>query len=349
MEIQTLSLDEWDELLPPSGFEPFHTPEALSVMERYAEGELRLLGGFRGQQSVALFPVFVRDEGPLTFVVSPPPGLSVPWLGPVLKPSSPKRRKQEKLNQQFTEGVLEAVDAYDFHTLFGMVGSPEYADPRPYRWEGLRVDPRFNVVLDLTDRNADEILDSFTRDLRQEIRKRDELGVSIDVEGPDEAERICDDLKERHAEQGLTYPTPRAYAGDLVDELDDRARVYVARGPEGGFLGGITILYSNDAAIFWQGGTKANYEGVSVNSLLHWEIIGDILDDPELKGVRRYQLGDANNARIARYKSKFNADLVVNYEVKSDLMVFAKKAYSIRRHLTVNRLRALAEEHQIRG
>ena len=349
MEIRTLSLDDWNDLLPASGFEPFHTLEALTVIEEYAEGDLKLLGGFRGQESVALLPVFVRDEGPLRFVVSPPPGLSVPWLGPVLKPTSPKQRKREKLNQRFTEEVLDTVDAHDVRTLFGMVGSPAYGDPRPYGWEGLHVDPRFNVALDLADRDADDVLDSFTRDLRKEIRKRDELDVSIGVEGPDEAERVCEDLKERHAEQGLTYPTPRTYAGDLVDELGDRARVYVARDPDGEFLAGITVLYSNDEAIFWQGGTKANYRGVSVNSLLHWEIITDILIDPSLEDVGRYQLGDANNARIARYKSKFNAGLVVNYEVKSDLMVLAKKAYSIRRHLTANRIRAFAEERQIRG
>jgi len=333
MEIQHLSLDEWAELLPSSGVGPFHQPEMLTLLDEYEEGDLQLLGGFRGQQPVGLFPVFVRKRYPLRFVISPPPGLAVPWLGPVLMPTSPKQRKREKLNEQFTEKALEAVDADDFRTLFGIVGSPKYGDPRPYLWSSKNVDPRFNHVLELADRDEEEVLKSFTSDLRKEIRKRDELDVAITTEGTAAAERVCGELKERHADQGLTYPTPRAFARELVDRLDDHTRVYVARGPDGEFLSGITLLYANGDAIFWQGGTKASYDGVSVNSLLHWEIITDILGDPELGSVDRYHLGNALNRRISRYKSKFNGEPVVNYEIKSNLMVLARKAHSARNEL----------------
>lgn len=338
MEIQTVSLDEWGELLPASGVGPFHQPEMLALMDEYESGELRLLCGFRGDQPVGLLPVFVREAFSLRFVISPPPGLSVPWLGPVLMATSPKQRKREKVNEAFTEAALEAVDAGSLRTLFGMVTSPNYTDPRPYLWTGQHVDPRFNFVLDLENRDAEAVLDSFTADLRKEIRKGEELDVSLTIEDATEARQVCDDLKARHAEQGLTYPTPRSFAYDLVDRLEDNTRVYVARNPEGEYLGGITLLYADGDAIFWQGGAKANYEGVSVNSLLHWEIITDILTDPELGGIERYHLGNALNRRISRFKSKFNAEPVVNYEVKSDLMLLARKAYTTRRHLTVNGL-----------
>jgi len=334
MEIQTLTPDEWGDLLPDTGVGPFHQQEVLDLMDEYEDGELRLLGGFRGQQPVALLPVFVREAYSIRFVVSPPPGLSVPWLGPVLMPTSPKRRKREKLNERFAEAALEALETDDFRTLFGMVSSPEYADPRPYLWTGMNVDPRFNFVLELDGRNDEDVLNSFTRDLRKEIRKREDLDITIDLEGPAAARRVCDDLVERHAEQGLTYPTPRSFAGDLADEFEDYTRVYVARDPSGEYLGGITLVYTNGDAIFWQGGAKANYDGVSVNSLLHWEIISDILEDPQLEQVERYHLGNALNRRISRFKSKFDAEPVVNYEIKSDMMVLARKAYTVRRHLT---------------
>jgi len=195
------------------------------------------------------------------------------------------------------------------------------------------VEPRFNHVIDLTDREQEEVLKSFTRDLRKEIRKGDELDVTISTEGAAAAERICGELKERHADQGLTYPTPRSFARELVTRLDDNSRVYVARGPDGEFLSGVTLVYANGDAIFWQGGMKASYDGVSVNSLLHWEIITDILEDPELESVERYHLGNALNRRISRYKSKFNGEPVVNYEIKSNLMVLARKAHNARQEL----------------
>ncbi|MBX0288347.1 GNAT family N-acetyltransferase [Halomicroarcula sp. F28] len=338
MEIQHLSLEEWEELLPSSGVGPFHQPEVLTLMDEYEDGDLQLLGGFRGQQPVGLFPVFVRTRYPLRFVVSPPPGLSIPWLGPVLMPTSPKQRKREQLNKRFTEEALEAVDAGGLRTLFGFVGSPKYGDPRPYLWNDKNVDPRFNYALELGDRERESVLKSFSRDLRQEIRKREELDISITVEGPAAAERICGELKERHAAQGLTYPTPRAFTREVVTRLEDRTRVYVARGPDGEFLSGVTLLFSNGDAMFWQGGMKASYGGISVNSLLHWEIITDILESPELDSVERYHLGNALNRRISRYKSKFNCEPVVNYEVKSNLMVVARKAHTARQELAGNGL-----------
>lgn len=333
MKIRTVTLEEWDSMLPDRGADVFHTPEALDVLDEYATGELRLLGGFRGQEPVGLFPFFVREQWSFRFVLSPPPGLSVPFLGPVLMSTSPKQRKQEKLNERFIEGTLAEIDAEESRTLFGMGGCLDYTDPRPYLWEELNVAPRFSYVLDVAGRNQDELLGSFTSDLRSEIRKREELDVSIDTEGPAQAERVCRNLKQRHVEQGLTYPTPESFSGDLVEALGDCARVYVARSPDGKFLSGITILYSNDKAMFWQGGTKADYENVSVNSLLHWKIIEDIIEDSALDSVERYDLGAVNNRRISRFKSKFNPELTPYYEVKSDLMVVAKKGYSLQRHL----------------
>lgn len=334
MEIQRLSLDEWEDVLPSSGVGPFHQPGMLALMDEYEDGELQLLGGFRGQEPVGLLPVFVRRLFGLEFVISPPPDLAVPWLGPVLMPTSPKQRKREKLNEQFTEAALDEVGAEGPRTLFGIVGSPEYADPRPYLWSGQNVEPRFNHVLELADRDAESVLKSFTRDLRKEIRKGDDIDVSIATEGAAAAERICGELKERHTAQGLTYPTPRSFAREVATRLGDNTRVYVARGPDGEFLSGVTLLYANGDAVFWQGGTKASYEGVSVNSLLHWEILTDILDDPELESVERYHLGNALNQRISRYKSKFNGEPIVNYEIKSDLMVLAREAHSARTKLS---------------
>lgn len=332
MEIRDVTLEEWEQLLPNSGFDAFHAPEALSVVDRYADGDLQLLCGFRGEQPVGLFPAFVRDRWPVRIVLSPPPGLAIPYLGPLVMQTSPKQRKREKLNERFSEAVLEAVGADERRTLFGMGSSPTYTDPRPYAWAGLGVVPRFSYVLDLDGRAAEDVLASFTSDLRSEIRKGEDLDLSTEIEGPEEAKLVCRDLEERYVEQGLSYPTPESFSADVVSALGNRARVYVARTPEGKYLGGITVLYSNEKAIFWQGGSKANYENVSVNSLLHWEVIEDILDDPELDSVDRYDLGAVTNRRISRFKSKFNPELVQYYEVKSTAISIAKRAYSIRRH-----------------
>jgi len=329
MRIESLTLAEWDNALPDDGFEVFHTPEALSVLDEHASGELRLYGGFKGQQPVGLLPAVVQERSLGTAVLSPPPGMGVPRLGPVLMPTSPKRRKREKVNSTFTEQVLDELAADRRTTLFRMICNTEYVDPRPYVWADLDLDTAFTYRLDLGETTADAVLDSFSKSLRREIRDGRDLDVTVTQEGIGGARAVYEHTRERYAEQDRQFPISWPYVRDLIVALDERARVYVARTPEGEFLSGITVLYSNDAAYFWQGGSRATYRNVSVNSLLHWRIVEDVVTDPPLDSVHHYDLMGANTERLCRYKSKFGADLVPYYVVESPgrHMDVAKRAY----------------------
>lgn len=331
MRVTQVELSEWKDALPQSGFEVFHTPEALSVLDKHAGGDLRLYGGFKGDQAVALLPVFVQERLGGRAVLSPPPSMGVPRMGPILSPNSPKRRKQEKLNQAFTEEIIEEVRVESSLTLFRMICNTAYADPRPYVWEDLDVEPAFTYALDVDASTPDELMTSFSKSLRREIRNARDLDVEVSVEGVDGARAVFEETQSRYAEQDESFTMTWDYVRDLTTTLEDRARTYVVRDPDGRFLSGITVLYSNDMAYFWQGGTRATYENVSVNSLLHWHIIQDIADDPELEQVSQYDLMGANTKRLCRYKSKFGAELVPYYVVESGgkSMDMAKRAYGI--------------------
>lgn len=340
MEIEEFTLPEWADALPNTGFEVFHTEAALQVLDRYEPGELRLFGGYRGNQLVAMLPTFVRDVPFATIIASPPPGLSVPRMGPILMPTSPKRSKQEKVNREFTEAVLESLDSDDPLTLFGMVCDPTYTDPRPYEWAGYDVETRFSYSIELADQHEDDVIMSFSKDARTNIRDAEETGVEIQKRGVEAAGRIYDGYRDRLSEQDIHFPTPRHYTQDLVAALDDHARVYVIEDPDGEFLGGCIVLYSNDTAYAWIGGMPAYYDDVNMNSLMEWRIIEDILTDPSLDPVQRYDLGNANIEHLSRYKSKYNPDLVPHYEIKSGaLMTLARRTYqTVTQHPTVGRL-----------
>lgn len=326
-----MDLDEWGEALPERGFDVFHTPEALAVLDDHAPGELRLYGGFKGQHVVGLLPLFVRETVVGRAALSPPPSMGVAHLGPLLMPNSPKRRKRENANLSFTEAVLDRLDVGSPLTLFRMICTPSYPDPRPYGWADLDVEPSFTYVLDVGSSSPDDLLSSFTRSLRRDIRKEEELGVTIDVEGLDAARQEYEKIASRYAQQDEPPPITWEYTRDLVEALGDRCRVYAARAPDGEFLSAIIALYSNDAASYWAGGTRASYENVSVNSLLHWRIITDIAEDPPLGTVRKYDLLGANTERLCQYKSKFGADLVPYFNVESNglTMDLAKRAYQL--------------------
>ncbi|WP_458205186.1 lipid II:glycine glycyltransferase FemX [Haladaptatus sp. NG-SE-30] len=352
MRVERLDLTEWDDALPSHGFEVFHQPAALAAIERHTAGELRLYGGFKGQQAIALLPVVVRD-GPLgTAALSPPPGMAIPRLGPILMPTSPKRRKQEKVNREFTQEVLDRIRTdytaqlarvgFDSPvaqrvgeqmesglTLFRMLCGTEYGDPRPYVWGDLNVEPFFTYHLQLESTTTDAVMKSFSKSLRREIRDAKELDVTVTREGIDGARAVYEDTVARYEEQGETLGLSWEYVRDLWEGLDDHAQTYVARDSSGNYLSGITTLYSNDAAYFWQGGARAVYEGTSVNSLVHWRIIEDIVDGSPVESVSTYDLMGANTERLCRYKAKFGADLVPYYLVESSgkTMDAAKRAY----------------------
>ncbi|WP_158055576.1 GNAT family N-acetyltransferase [Halorussus halophilus] len=329
MRIEKLTLAEWEQALPDEGFGVFHTPEALGVLDEHTDGELHLFGGFKGQQPVALLPLVVRDRPFVRMALSPPLGYGIRRLGPILMPTSPKRRKREQVNSEFAESVLRAVDADDARTLFRLSCSTEYADPRPYGWAGLDLETRFTYSVPLAERSPEQVKQSFSKSLRRDIRDAEDLDVSVEVRGLDGARDIYRTTKERFEEQGIGFPMSAAFMRDLVDALDDRARMYVAESSDGEFLGGIAALFSNDAAYFWKGGTKGIYDGVSLNGLLHWRIIEDVLTDPELDDISRYDLYTANDERLARYKAKFGGELRPYHVVESagTPMTAAKKGY----------------------
>jgi hypothetical protein len=331
MRVERIDLDDWAAALPETGVEVFHLPEALSVLGDHASGSLELYGGFKGDQPIALLPVVVRRRAVGSTVLSPPPGLAVPRLGPILMPTSPKRRKQERVNREFTAAAIEAVGAESPTSLFRMVCSAAYADPRPYVWADFDVETVFTYHLDVGARSLGEIRDTFSKSLRREIRDAEALDLSIEMEGVGGARAVYEDTRARYEEQGRGFPMPWGYVRDLVSGLGDRFRVYVARDESGSFVGGITVLYSNDAAYFWQGGARSVHEGVSVNSLLHWRVIEDVKEDPPRPSVSTYDLMGANTERLCRYKSKFGADLVPYYtvETRGTPMEVAKRAYEL--------------------
>ncbi len=329
MRIERLDFNEWETALPKTGFEVFHTAEALSVLERHSASDLLLLGGYRGEQLVGMMPVFVRRVGGIRIISSPPPAMSVPRLGPIVMPTSPKRRKQEKVNREFTTEVLDTLDVDSTRTLLRFICPPEYTDPRPYRWAECSIEPSFTYRLAIEDRSPDDLLKSFSQSLRREIRSDAASDLTIETTGVEGGERVFEETAARYGEQtqhfGVTWP----YVEDVISSLNERCRVYVARDPDGEYLGGIIALYSNDAAYYWLGGTRSTYENTSVNSLLHWRIIRDIAENPPIDSVSEYDLVGANTERLCPYKAKFAPELAPYYVVESGGMAMdlAKETY----------------------
>jgi hypothetical protein len=332
MELTQLSLEEYGDALPSSGFEVFHTPTALDAVADHAAGDLRLYGGLKGDRVVGLYPVFVRQRSVGTTALSPPPGLSIPRLGPLVMPASPKRRKREQVNGEFAGRVLDDLEVDAPLTLFRTTFATAYPDPRPFVWADLDLDTAFTYYLDVPA-DTDALLSSFSKSLRREIRDARDLDVTVSVGDTDGVDAVFDAVRRRYAEQDRGFTLTRPYVADLTEALaaEDRCRTYVVRDPDGDYLSGLVVLYSNDAAYYWLGGTRATYEGTSVNSLLHWRVVEDVAAGEPRPSVDTYDLMGANTERLCRYKSKFGASLVPYYAAESGGagMSAAKRAYRL--------------------
>ncbi|GAB3664705.1 GNAT family N-acetyltransferase [Halopiger thermotolerans] len=332
MDIERLTLAEWGEALPRSGFEVFHEPDALTVLDAHTDAEMRLYGAFKGQQAVGLLPVFVDEKSVGRTVFSPPVSLGVPRLGPIINPNSPKRRKWERINGELAEAVAADLETDKRSTLFRMTCPVGYDDPRPYDWNGFTTEPKFTYVVDLEDcADVEDAMSGFSKSLRNEMRRYDDLDLTIEQEGIESALRIYEDVVDQYAEYDDTAPMTRPFLRDLLSSLDDDCwRVYVARTPDGEYKSGIITLFSNDLAYYWQGGVVASYEHVSVNNLLHRVILEDVVTDPELESITGYDLVGANTERLCEYKGKFNGELRPYYAVESEglEMTLAKSVYS---------------------
>ncbi|WP_247004851.1 GNAT family N-acetyltransferase [Halosolutus gelatinilyticus] len=331
MDVERIDLAEWRDALPASGTEVFHDPDALSVLADHTDSELHLYGAYKGDHAVGLVPAFVAERSIGKTVFSPPVSFGVPRLGPIINPHSPKQRKWEQINDELANGMIDALDVDERTTLFRMTCPVGYTDPRPYGWNDLAMEPQFTYVVDVEGCNdMEDVMTGFSKSLRNEMRRFEDLDLTIETEGIQSALRIYDDVIDQFEKHDDTPPMTHAFLRDLLSSLDDdRWRVYVARGPDGEYLSGIVTLYSNDLAYYWQGGVVATYENVSVNNMLHRTILEDLVTDPQFDSVSGYDLVGANTERLCEYKGKFNGDLRPYYVVESAgvEMQLAKTAY----------------------
>ena len=312
VDIRTIDDEQYNDIVTaaPSGT-PFHRAEALDVFADHADADLHRLVGFTGQEPVGVFPVFELTKGPATVAASPPPDLKIPYLGPVMVNTGKlKRRKRDRRHRRFVDAVLDWVDRELSPSLVNLRTAVGYDDVRPYQWRDYEVVPRYTYVVDL-DTTPDELVARFSSDLRKRVR--DEYDASYEVVEADAGviEDIVELTRERHRDQGESFPITPGFVRELADALPPGAiRPYVCR-VDGEVVGGLVDVENDTTAGAWIASGKTDAP-VPVNDLLEWQVCVDGID----RGLDRLDLMGANHERIYTYKAKFAPDLVPYYAIK---------------------------------
>ena len=317
MSIEVTELDPaeratWDEYVresPTGTF--FHRFDVLEVVERHASARLTPLVGHKGQEPVGIFPIFEIRKGGVSTAFSPPPGLGLPFMGPIhLNEANLSRRKRERRRQKFVEGSLERIDETIGPRYTRICTPVGYEDPRPFSWNDYETTPIHTYLLDL-EREPAELKRSFSKSLRRYLDPEDTDRFTIEVGGPDAIEFIHEQTSARYAAQGKRYRVPLEFLLELYRTLPDgRVRPYVAD-VDGERASGILVFEGESTIYYSEGGGKPDVT-FPINDLLHWRIIRDAID----RDIATYDLHGAESARISEYKSKFNPELHAYYELE---------------------------------
>ncbi|MFW6017602.1 MAG: lipid II:glycine glycyltransferase FemX [Halapricum sp.] len=305
---------EWNTLVERARYtDAMHQWEALSVIARHADSTVHRLIGYKGQEPVGLFPVFERRYGPITAVFSPPPGLRIVYLGPgLLNMDKLTRRKTERRQRAFIEGVLEWIDERIGPNYVHVRTTPEYPDVRPFTWNDCKVAPIYTYHVDITGPES-ALLDRFSRDARTNIRDAAATDYDVDERGPEAIDRIVEQVRSRYAAQDVPFDVTASFVRELYEQTPDGTiRPFTCR-VDGSFVGGILAVEFGDTIARWQGGVKPDVDsGFPINDVLDWEV----LCAGRERDRTTYDLVGANTPRINRYKSKFGPKLTPLYDIE---------------------------------
>ncbi|WP_436346775.1 lipid II:glycine glycyltransferase FemX [Natronorubrum sp. FCH18a] len=318
VEVTTLDpetdAEEWNRYVEQSnGTNPFFRAEAVQLQAEDTDSTAHLLAGFKGQETIGLFPIFEYKKGPITGAFSPAPHSWSCYLGPaLLNVDKLKQRKADRRTKRFLEGCIEWIDREisPHYTKFVVA---EFDDVRPFIWNGYNVEPGYTYVVDL-EGSEDDLLKRFSSDARSNIRNADGDAYVIEEGTGDDVERIVEQVANRYESQGRTFRLSPEFARAVYERLpEDSIRPYVFR-VDGEFLGGILVVDSERTRYRWQGGVKPDTEvDLPINDLLDWAVMRDGLRD----SVDTYDLVGAGVPSINRYKAKFNPRLETHYEITS--------------------------------
>ncbi|RRJ33654.1 lipid II:glycine glycyltransferase FemX [Halocatena pleomorpha] len=291
----------------------FHRDEALSIQADHTGADVHRLVGYVGEEPIGVFPLFELSRGPVRLLFSPPPELRVTYLGPaLLNGGGLKQRKRERRQHEFIEGCFEWAKSA-FNPRYGHLRIHScYEDIRPFLWNDCEVTPSYTYLVDLTQ-GTDDLLMSFSRDARSNIRDAAEASYTIEEGGRTAIYDIVEQVDRRYARQGISYHVTPAFVTELANSLPEGAvRPYTLR-IDGEFIGGLIALDDGETVYRWQGGVRSDTStDVPVNDLLDWHVMTEAID----RDRSAYDLVGADNPRINRYKAKFNPELVPFYNVE---------------------------------
>jgi len=306
--------EEWDRLVEASPHGTiFHNWKWLKIIEKHTHTKLYPIIGFEKDTPIGVYPLFFKKKYFIRAVFSPPPRVSVLYLGPAfLYYDELKQSKKESIYVELQK-VVDNFIASELKPNYIYISTPPgLSDARPLKWTGYEVEPMYNYFNDLSG-GTEQVWQRLKKKLRQDVERTRKKGVTIEEGSKKELKKIHELLALRYSDQGKIVGDSLQYFLDLYDSFFKKnLRILVAR-YEGEIITGLIDVYYKDKITSWVGNLKANLRKISPNDLMNWEAIKWACEH----GFKNYEtMGAANMERLYRYSSKWNSDTLIWFSAR---------------------------------
>mgnify|MGYP000330093403 CR=1 FL=1 len=318
--------DLWNEIVFKSNqTHLFHTWKWLKLAERFTGFKLYPILILKGHEPIGIYPIFFKKKI-FKLVFSPPPYTGMSYLGPALI-GYESLKEDKKL--YYLSNLIKIVHKFVFSELkssyFFSSLSPKLIDVRPYKWLGYEIKVIFHYIMNISD--VEKVWKNMKKHARENIKKGIRREYTFELGNQDDIEFIYQALIGRYNIQGKKIYMELEYLKRVYKEFRDNIKIFLCK-KDGNYLTGIVAICFKDKISFWIGGAKT--DDTYSNDFLHWKAI----EWASKNGFKYYEEFGAGTQRLARFKSKFNPELVVCFSVKKckSYMKLAEEIYRMGRN-----------------
>ncbi|MDN7013191.1 GNAT family N-acetyltransferase [Methanoculleus sp. FWC-SCC3] len=301
--------DTWDTFIEesPSGL-LFHKWDYLHLTANHTKSTLLPYAIYNGDEPLCVFPLFWKRIHGINAVFSPPPLTVIPHLGCVTsgKFGSLKRSKKESLLRLIAEEIRgELLEISPNYLSVAFV--PGFEDIRHYLWDRCDARVRYTYTIDLTQ-PIEEIWNNLNAKLRTTLRKESKAGLRLERSG--DVSTLYAFISDRYRDPSLDIPAiKRDYLEDLVRAYPEIG-IYILYDAEDE-VAAVVAAQEYKRFLFWLGTPRIENPHAG-NEYLQWLLI----ERAHAEGYRTFENMGANNPGPALFKSKFNPDLTMYFEVE---------------------------------
>lgn len=297
----------WDRFVDesPNG-SIYHKWDALRTVEKYSGYQLRPYGIYRGAELICLDPVFFRQYKGMKLVLTPPPNTSYPYLGPVMSPTffELKQKRKESYIEEIADELHKELSRLSPNFVTLSMG-PCFEDIRPFTWFGYHADVTYDYVIDLA-KPVEEVWGGFDSACKKIINKGAKMGMRMERSTDTKTfyKIMSDKFQEKNYPTMYDHGDP-AYLKEFLDSYPENFMMYFLYNGEE--VDGVHVVSEwKGKASLWLGSASGCH-----NEYMLWELI----KLEKSRGMKKFEIPDANTRRLLPFKSKFNPSLEIGFKL----------------------------------